>query len=220
MSPEIKFCGLTRPGDAAVAESLGAAYLGIILAPSPRRVSVEEGRAVLAGARAGRARRVGVFAGWDADAVVRAAESLALDIVQLHGAGEGKLTQLIRDRLPVRVWTVVHVAEGELAAGAIGALLDTTAGDATLLDARVDGMLGGTGRSFDWNAAQQAVAPLRARGPIILAGGLHPGNVASAIAILAPDAVDVSSGVESSPGIKDHARMRAFADAVHGAPPP
>ena len=220
MRAEIKFCGLTRPEDAAMGASLGAGYLGVILAPSARRVSVEEGRAVLAGAGGGRAKRVGVFAGWDADAVARAAEALALDVVQLHGAGEGAMAEWVRARLPVIVSSVVHVEVGTSPAAALARLPDHSWGDATLVDARVDGLLGGTGRSFDWERARSSLAALREKSPIILAGGLDPDNVARAIAILAPDVVDVSSGVESSPGIKDHARMRAFADAVHGAPLP
>jgi phosphoribosylanthranilate isomerase len=86
--------------------------------------------------------------------------------------------------------------------------------DAVVLDAKVPGRLGGTGTAFDWEGVARALDRDRGRGRIVLAGGLNPENVSRAVRIVAPDIVDVSSGVESAPGIKDHARMRAFGDAV------
>jgi phosphoribosylanthranilate isomerase len=91
-----------------------------------------------------------------------------------------------------------------------------------LLDPRVDGALGGTGATLDWDALADAVAAVRGAVPLVLAGGLTPENVARAVSTLAPDVVDVSSGVESAPGVKDPARMAAFVAAVrhHPAAPP
>jgi phosphoribosylanthranilate isomerase len=86
--------------------------------------------------------------------------------------------------------------------------------DAVVLDAKVPGRLGGTGTAFDWEGVARALDRDRGRGRIVLAGGLNPENVSRAVHIVAPDIVDVSSGVESAPGIKDHARMRAFGDAA------
>src|SRR5207237_471925 len=86
--------------------------------------------------------------------------------------------------------------------------------DAVLLDAHVPGMLGGTGVALPWIALAYELQRHHVGAPIVLAGGLRPENVAAAIAAIAPSVVDVSSGVESSPGIKDHERMRAFCDAV------
>ncbi|MGH7623143.1 MAG: phosphoribosylanthranilate isomerase, partial [Gemmatimonadaceae bacterium] len=109
---------------------------------------------------------------------------------------------------------VVRVAGGELPPEAMGA---ARAGDGLLIDAYAPGALGGTGVALPWAELSDAIGALRAacgERPLILAGGLRPGNVAKAIAALAPAVVDVSSGVESAPGVKDHARMRAFRDAV------
>lgn len=220
MRVEIKFCGLTRAEDARLATALGAAYLGFIFARSPRQLTVERAAALLASldatpttADAPRPRRVGVFAGADADSIARAVTALGLDIVQLHGADDERLLPALREATDARLWTVVHV-------GAEGVdekrLTSAAASDGVVLDAKVEGLLGGTGRSFDWERVRAAVTPLRGVRPIILAGGLRPDNVARAIDAFAPDVVDVSSGVEASPGCKDPARMRAFADAVHG----
>jgi phosphoribosylanthranilate isomerase len=89
--------------------------------------------------------------------------------------------------------------------------------DAVLLDARVQGRLGGTGVKLEWGSLADSVSALRGRTPVVLAGGLNPENVAEAVRLMAPDVVDVSSGVESAPGIKDHAKMRAFFDAAQGS---
>lgn len=220
MRVEIKFCGLTRAEDARFAAELGAAYLGFIFARSPRQLTVERAAALLASldatpttADVPRPRRVGVFAGADARSIARAVTTLGLDIVQLHGADDERLVATLREATDARLWTVVHV-------GADGVdeqrLTRAAASDGVVLDAMVEGSLGGTGRSFDWERVRASVTPLRGVRPIILAGGLRPENVARAIDAFAPDVVDVSSGVEASPGCKDPARMRAFTDAVHG----
>ncbi len=220
MPVEIKFCGLTRPEDARLATSLGAAYLGFIFAPSPRQLTIERAAMLLAtlgnsgrGGRAPRPRLVGVFAGADVATIAAAVATLGLDVVQLHGAEDARLVRALRDATDARIWRVVHVGPEGIDENC---LTSATPSDGVLLDARVDGMLGGTGCSFDWARVRESVTSLRGAGPIILAGGLRPENVARAIELFAPDVVDVSSGVESSPGCKDPARMRAFADAVHG----
>jgi phosphoribosylanthranilate isomerase len=88
------------------------------------------------------------------------------------------------------------------------------AGDAVVLDAKVSGVLGGSGVAFDWTAVATQIDVMRTRAPLVLAGGLTPSNISVALAAMRPDVVDVSSGVESAPGIKDHHAMRAFAAAV------
>ncbi|MEO7964246.1 MAG: phosphoribosylanthranilate isomerase [Gemmatimonadaceae bacterium] len=219
MRPDIKFCGLTRRIDVEMAESLGAAYLGVIFAPSARQVTLQQASLALGAKRDGGPRRVGVFAGSSGDDIVRALDFLWLDVAQLHGVGDASLMEELRRRTNVQLWNVLHVGREGLAAAIEKA--NDFVGDAILLDAKVDGMLGGTGTAFDWRDARNAIERLRARGPIILAGGLRPENVSHAVALLAPDVVDVSSGVELSPGIKDHSRMRAFVHAVNaiqGAP--
>lgn len=221
MSVEIKFCGLTRTEDAQVAAALGAAYLGVVLARSPRQLTVERAAALFAAlddsparADAPPPRRVGVFAETEARAIARAVAALDLDIVQLHGLDDARLISALRDETSARLWAVLHVGSEGLDEKR---LTSASLADGIVLDAKVEGMLGGTGQAFDWERVRASVTPLRGVRPIILAGGLRPENVARAIDVFAPDVVDVSSGVESSPGCKDPARMRAFADAVHGA---
>jgi phosphoribosylanthranilate isomerase len=103
--------------------------------------------------------------------------------------------------------------DGTVARGALDEIWE--ASEALVLDSKTRGSLGGTGISFDWGAAQRAVRPHSSK--LVVAGGLTPANVAQAIETLSPDVVDVSSGVEFSPGIKDHARMADFIDAVRRA---
>jgi phosphoribosylanthranilate isomerase len=222
---DFKVCGLTRASDAQLATALGARYLGFIFAPSPRQLTLEQASALFAALDATDAERaegaprpdrVGVFAQLDVDTIATMAERLALDVIQLHDAAGALHLSALRARTGARIWTVVHVAEH----GVDPAQLDAAmAGDGLLLDAKVDGLLGGTGRTFDWAAVRELIAPRRGERPIILAGGLRAENVARAIHTFAPDVVDVSSGVEGSPGRKDPARLRAFADAVHGVSP-
>ena len=215
---EIKVCGLTRAADARLATALGARYLGFIFAPSPRRLTLAQAAALLAELDASeraatRPLRVGVFAGAEVDTVVSMVERLRLDVIQWHDADGAERLRAVRAATAARIWSVVHVGPEGIAPSQLeGAALS----EAVLLDAKVDGQLGGTGRTFDWDAMRDVVAPLRASRRIILAGGLRADNVVRAIRSFAPDVVDVSSGVEVSPGLKDPARMRAFVDAVHG----
>ena len=226
----IKFCGMTRAEDVLAAAELGAAYVGCVFAAGPRRRTPSEAAslfAVLSDLRA--PRRVGVFAPDTgprepaSPGIEEVADRVPLDAAQVHGEASPAAIAVLRARLramqPAReVWAVVRCDGGRLPSG-VTALW--AAADALLLDAHVPGMLGGTGTTLPWTAMAASVrAARRDAGPgarLILAGGLTPGNVAAAIAALQPDVVDVSSGVERAPGIKDHDRMRAFADAVRTA---
>jgi phosphoribosylanthranilate isomerase len=213
----VKICGLTRPEDAVLAVRLGAAALGVVLAPSPRRVTLERAAEVLAAAPPGVA-RVGVFVGADGREIREAVEVCGLDWVQLSGGFGGELRAGVgvgvgvgvgeqRERSGCGVIRAVHVEAAEDLARAA----DLEA-DAFLLDAPVrDGRMGGTGRRFDWGVA--AELPWEAR-RVIVAGGLTAENVAAAVRMLRPAMVDVSSGVEAAPGIKDAGRMEAFMEAV------
>ena len=209
---EIKFCGLTRPADAAFAGELGAAYLGVVFAGGPRLVSPERAAEVLDGCRTG-ARRVGVFGRALPTEIGQVARDARLDVVQLHGDPTPADIAAVRGETAATIWAVVRVLDtlppdiDDILAGA----------DAVLIDARVARSLGGNGVPVEWDALRPALAARRSRGRFVLAGGLVPENVARAVETLRPDVVDVSSGVESAPGIKDHARMRAFAAAVAGA---
>lgn len=209
---EVKFCGLTRAVDAQVGGALGAAYLGVVFAGGPRQLDAMSARRVLDGARGqGNARRVGVFGGQSAEQIADDAAAAGLAVVQLHAASDAALVAAIRRRFDGEIWRVVrvpHVAD-------IAALRGAGDGvDAVVVDALVPGMLGGTGVATDWERLAAALDAAGRPSRLVLAGGLRPENVGRAVGLVAPDAVDVSSGVESSTGIKDHASMRAFAEAA------
>ena len=213
---DIKFCGMTRPQDAREAAALGAAYVGAILAESPRRVTDMDARRVLGAAPAGTS-RVAVFGAAPASDVAAIAKRAGADIVQLHADPAPATVLEVRTYWSGEVWAVLRVNGAGLPDSA-AALFD--AADAVVLDARVDGKLGGTGVTLAWDSLAPQLRALRGRrARLVLAGGLSPENVARAVAVVLPDVVDVSSGVESSPGVKDHARMRAFRDAVRGVRP-
>jgi phosphoribosylanthranilate isomerase len=218
---DIKFCGLTRPEDALAAASLGAAYVGVIFAGGPRKVTPERAKEILAEVPRG-IRRVGVFAnhaildapksgsGSGDESLQRVVDLVGLDVVQLHGEATAERITDLRRVIHASIWAVVRVTDS--LPDRVASLIDLS--DGLLLDAYVPSVLGGTGVSFAWEAVAADLRAIRAQRPIILAGGLRPENVAEAIAALGPNVVDVSSGVESAPGIKDHERMRAFRDAV------
>lgn len=209
---EIKFCGMTRAEDADFAASLSAAYVGVIFAGGPRMVTPARAAEVLAGVEP--ARRVGVFGDQPSGEIVRTADRLRLEAVQLHGASDPRRIEEIRRGFGGKIWKVQRVAAaGQLHVDETGLLGD----DAVLVDAYVPGVLGGTGVALPWDEmASEFVALQRSGRRLVLAGGLTHENVGRAIRTLGPWVVDVSSGVESAPGIKDHQKMRAFADAARG----
>lgn len=213
----IKICGLTRPSDTELAESLGADYLGAIMAGGPRNLDVARAREVL-GPRRHSVRRVAVFATQTRTEIAHLAHEIDLDVVQLHGDHSIEDIHWLKSNTDAAVWPVIRVAGTVLpevteeAAQAAGAVL---------LDAKVVGQLGGTGVALDWAELRQDVQRLRERVPgvqLILAGGLKSTNVHEAREMLAPDIVDVSSGVEAAPGIKDAAALEAFIKAVRATP--
>jgi phosphoribosylanthranilate isomerase len=210
VAPDVKFCGLTRLTDAEAAAALGAAYLGVIFAGGPRAVDVAAARLVL-GKLGGHARRVGVFGAAAPEEILAVASDVPLDVVQLHGDPDAGYVDAVRRLWGGDVWAVLRIGPGGLSAASASLF---RAADAVVLDAKVSGRLGGTGVALDWLALRAPIERIRGETPLVLAGGLTPVNVSEAIGALVPSAVDVSSGVESAPGIKDPARMRAFADAV------
>jgi phosphoribosylanthranilate isomerase len=210
VTAEIKFCGLTRREDASFAVALGAQYVGAIFASGPRLLSAERAADVFTDVPRS-VRRVGVFANQREDAIARIARDAALDVIQLHGAFDVHRIEAVRRAFGGELWSVCRIAGSELPANFADI---SAASDAVLLDAYVPGALGGTGVALPWMKLAAALNAVRGGARIVLAGGLRPENVADAIASLAPAVVDVSSGVESAPGIKDHERMRAFRDAV------
>lgn len=202
----IKICGITRPEDGREAARLGADAIGLVFYPdSPRCLSFEAARAVIA-ALPPLVTVVGLFVDPSAEAVEAAVAACALDVLQFHGNEAPAFCRSFRRPY----LKAVRVRPGvDLAAVA------RDYGDARglLADAFVDGVAGGTGKRFDWSLLPPDL-PL----PLILSGGLDADNVAEAVRQVRPAAVDVSSGVERSKGIKDAARMAAFIKgARHGA---
>jgi phosphoribosylanthranilate isomerase len=207
---KIKICGVTLPDDAAVAAAAGADFIGLnFWDRSKRRIDPERAPVVAGVARsAGHAQIVGVFVDAHADEIAEIHHAVGLDRVQLHGDEHPDDVQRIADAVGIPIWKAIAVRDArDLAA------LDEWPVEAILLDAPSAGR-GGSGQTFDWLLAASAQhAPVR---PIVLAGGLTPENVGAAIARVKPWAVDVASGVERAPGVKDAAKVRAFIAAARG----
>ena len=212
----VKICGLTRSTDAAFAERSGASHIGVVLAGGPRLLSIERARAVL-GSRRHSVQRVAVFGDLPVEELLAITQWLDLDVLQLHGETSAEQVSHLRAATARTVWPVLRVDGSHLPSTA--ASLATAAG-ALVLDAKVEGQLGGTGIPLDWTGLADAVARLREAVPgfqLVLAGGLRPENVATAIAELHPDVVDVSSGVESVTGVKDPMAVERFVSAALAA---
>lgn len=201
---DVKVCGLTREEDVDAACALGAAYVGFnFSATSPRRVRPARARRLASAAR--RALRVGVFVDESYRDIEEAVVEASLDLVQIHR----RLTAEDLRHVEVPVLAVAHAGQDdeipprELLERCAGILFDSpaTAGE------------GGTGVPFDWTLLAGRAWPV----PLFVAGGLHPGNVGDSIARTRAAAVDVASGVEASPGVKDRAKMERFFAAVREA---
>ena len=197
----VKICGITRLEDAELAASLGAWALGFILWPRSKRAVEEAVAAGIARQVRRRVELVGVFVNPTLDEVAHAVDAIGLTHVQLHG-DEGPVfaTEAAR-RTGAKIIKAARVATAaDLQA------LERFRTDFHLLDTKVEGKRGGSGESWDWSLAAQR----RSKIPAILSGGLTADNVADGIAAVRPWAVDVASGVEASPGVKDHAKLEAF----------
>jgi phosphoribosylanthranilate isomerase len=204
----VKFCGITNLDDAAEGVRLGAWAIGLIhFRESPRSCEPGEAAAIAAAFRR-KCEIVGVFVNPELDEVAGAVEDEGLTMVQLNGEEGPSFCAEIARRTGVKVIKAIHVAS---AADIHAAEAFRT--DFHLFDRRGDGLWGGSGQSFDWSL----LAEHRSEVPAIVAGGLRPENVADAIAVTHPYAVDVASGVESEPGRKDHAAMTAFFEAAQAA---
>jgi len=204
----VKICGITNLDDAAEAVRLGAWAIGLIHHDeSPRRVEPAEAAAIGAAFRR-KCEVVGVFVNPELDEVARSVENESLTMVQLNGDEGPSFCAEVARKTGVRVAKAIHVSS---AADIHAAEAFRT--DLHLFDRRARGLWGGTGESFDWSLLSQR----RSQVPAVLAGGLHPDNVAEAISVAHPHAVDVASGVEAEPGRKDHAALAAFFEAAKGA---
>jgi len=201
----VKICGVTNLDDAAEAVRLGAWAIGLIhFAESPRSVDPAEAVRIAAAFRR-KCEVVGVFVNPELDQVAKTVEDAGLTMVQLNGEEGPAFCGEVARRTGVKVVKAIHVAS---AADVHAAEAFRT--DFHLFDRRGDGLWGGTGESFDWGL----LAERRSEVPAIVAGGLRPQNVAAAIEVTHPHAVDVASGVEAEPGRKDHAAMTAFFEAA------
>jgi phosphoribosylanthranilate isomerase len=204
----VKICGITNLDDAAEAVRLGAWAIGLIhFSESPRAVDPTEAIRIAAAFRR-KCEVVGVFVNPELDEVAKAVEDENLSMVQLNGDEGTSFCAEIARKTGVKVIKAVHVSS---AADVHAAEAFRT--DFHLFDKGAKGLFGGTGESFDWGL----LAERRSEIPAIVAGGLRPENVAEAIAVTHPYAVDVASGVEAEPGRKDHAAMTAFFEAAQTA---
>ena len=203
MRTRVKFCGLTRAADADAAVRLGADAIGLVLAPgSPRFIQLPQA-AIIRRRLPPFVQAVALFRNATADVVRDAIEGLQPDLLQFHGDEApdfcGGFGVPYLRAVPMK--GVADLAEWERRFASAAALL---------LDAHGPAEAGGQGRTFDWGT-------VRAQRPYVLAGGLTPENVGEAVRTLRPYAVDVSSGIESAPGVKDEDRMRRFIEAVSRA---
>ena len=201
MTTPVKICGITRAQDARLAERLGAWALGFnFYEKSPRAVAPADAWKIRR-KLAPTTQAVGVFVNWKPEVIMYLVHALQLTSVQLHGDETPKQLAYLEDDLPVikafRAGSGFSMSNFKKFRRASYFLLDSAA--------KKD-QFGGTGKTFDWSIAQRAPAKHK----IILAGGLTPENVGEAILTVRPYAVDVASGVESRPGLKDPAKLRDF----------
>jgi phosphoribosylanthranilate isomerase len=212
----IKICGTTNLEDALHAVEAGADALGFVFAESPRRVNAAELSAITPHLPAA-IDKFGVFVDAGFEEIVRTITESGLTGVQLHGSDDPLLPSRLREHFG-RALRILHVLHYSHDFGKkLNILGQNQAIDAVLVDSRTATAVGGTGTRFDWQAARQSFQDSQSRVRLIAAGGLSPENVAEAIRTLQPWGVDVVSGVESSPGKKDPARVKAFVNATKTA---
>ncbi|MBI5117351.1 phosphoribosylanthranilate isomerase [Candidatus Poribacteria bacterium] len=202
----VKICGITNAEDALWAVQQGADAIGFVFAPSPRQIDNNRAKGIR-DQLPPFVSVVGVFVNPDPHSARETFEHVGLDFVQLYGNGERRFLR----ESALRPKSLIHAISVGSAADL--SLIEKSSGGIILLDTKVAGKTGGTGKTFDWNIAAKA----RAYGkPIILSGGLDANNVERAIRIALPQAVDVSSGVESAPGKKDPDKVRDFIRRAKG----
>lgn len=208
-----KICGLTRPEDAALAVAHGAARLGVVFASGPRVISAAQAREIVAAAAG--VPVLGVVGPGPIDGMLELALEVGLCGVQLHGHHESAVAPVL-GAAGLEVWRVVPIGPAtELNAGMPAAARDV---DAVVIEALAPGGSGGKGIPVAL-ALARAAREAGGTAQFVLSGGLTPERVAEAIRVVRPDFVDVSSGVESSPGIKDRDRLVRFLEIVRAAHP-
>jgi phosphoribosylanthranilate isomerase len=205
----VKICGITRAQDAELAATMGATAIGFVFWPnSPRYLPLEAAKAI-ASHVGGSVLKAGVFVDQPVDDVVRIITEAQLDVAQLHGHETPEYCRQLMDKTLLSGRTVIK-AVGMTANGSV--TIDAFDPDVlVLVDAYDPARVGGTGRTVNWDAAREIATTRRT----ILAGGLNAANIKLAIRSVRPFGVDVSSGVESAPGVKDPNRLRTFFEALH-----
>ena len=196
----VKICGLTRPDDVKAAVAAGADAVGFVFAHSPRRISIETA-VHLCGYVPKGILRVGLFLDQCRSGIDRVVRSVPLDVLQFHGTEEGNDCGAFK--LPYLKAVVMKDTQSMQQAE-----LDYPDAMGLLLDSHEAGKPGGSGKVFDWSLSRPVAKP------VWLAGGLNAGNVSLAVSVVKPYAVDVSSGVETAPGVKDAAMIAAFINSV------
>ncbi len=196
---KVKICGITNRPDAVAAAALGVDALGFIFAKSPRRIEPEKAQTIIR-ALPPFITTVGVFVNEDPEDIRRIVAFCGLDMIQFHGDESPEVCEAFMPRA-IKAFQLrdesglsqIHAYAGKVRA----VVFDTYSKDKR----------GGTGRSFDWTLA---VKGKQGGIPVILSGGLGPANIAEAVSTVQPSAVDVNSGVEKKPGVKDHHLMKTF----------
>ena len=199
MKTHVKICGITRAEDALYAECLGASAVGYIFYPKSPRYITPEAAGAISSELGPFIARVGVFVDEDPSIVMKTVQAAKLTAVQLHGAEENEYIGQLHGITVIKAFRVDPAFDCTR--------LNGVHADAFLFDAfGTDGSYGGTGKTFDWSKIEEC----KKYGRLILAGGLNAGNIGEAVETVSPWGVDVSSGVETSPGKKDHEKLKVF----------
>jgi phosphoribosylanthranilate isomerase len=198
----VKICGITRAEDADLAAELGASALGFVFWPGSARYISQASAREIVRRHAGRVKSVGVFVDQSPEEVLGIMDVVGLDVAQLHGGEPPEYCRLL-NRTVIKA---IGLQDGKPAA------LDGFDREMLILiDAHDPSRYGGTGRTVNWDSARQIAASRKT----ILAGGLNPENIARAVEMVRPYGVDVSSGVEAAPGVKDARRLKQFFEALN-----
>jgi len=205
----VKICGVARLEDARLAVELGAWAVGMVFHPDSPRACDPGTAEQVGGELRRRAEIVGVFVNWPLDELEHMAERASLTVLQLHGDEGPAYCREAGRRTGCSVMKAVQAKD----AAAVRRLVSYREVDLHMLDAHSDELRGGTGQAFAWDLTQHH----RSKIPLVLSGGLNPGNVAAAVEAVGPFAVDSASGTDAEPGVKDPAKVEAFLQAVERA---
>jgi len=212
-SPRVKICGLTRREDAQHAAGAGADYLGVVLVPeSPRCLDPRVARGVVKGLNPA---TVAVIADLSLNLAMDAARVMGAAVIQLHGEETPEMVARLREGGPWKIWKALRVRGRADVLEGVSRYAEVV--DGLLLDGWHDRQLGGTGQAFSWDEVEGLGLELPPGVSFIAAGGMGPANVGEAVLRLRPHVVDVSSGVEISPGIKDPLQVSEFIRAARRA---